>query len=151
MNTMQHSIGINASKEKVWKVLWDGQTLRDWASIIDPGTYMTGTLQEGNEVNFIGNSEGGVSYGVTSRVEKLIPNQYILFTRIADITIDKDGKIETREKQWAGGTEQYELEENHGKVTLSVTQDVPDELVEYFNAKLPQALERIKVLAETKI
>ncbi len=147
---MRHSIEINASKEKVWKVLWDDQTLRDWAGIIDEGTYMTGNLQEGNEVNFIGNSEGGVSYGVTSRVEKLIPNKYILLTRIADIKIDKDGKIEKRDKQWAGGTESYELEESNDKVTLSVTQDVPAELVEYFETKYPQVLQRVKVLAETK-
>ncbi len=111
---------------------------------------MVGDLQEGNEVNFIGNSDGGVSYGVTSRVEKLIPNKYLLFARIADIKVDKDGSIEKRDKQWAGGAEIYELEENHGTVKLSITQDVPDELVEYFETTLPKVLERVKVLAETK-
>ncbi len=131
-------------------MLWNDQTLREWASIIDEGTYMTGNLVEGDKVNFIGNSDGGVRYGVINRVEKLIPNKYILLIRIADIKVDKDGGIETRDKQWAGGTESYELEENQGKVILTNTQDVPDELVEYFNDKIPQALERIKVLSETK-
>jgi hypothetical protein len=149
MKNIRHSIEINAPKEKVWQVLWDDNTLRDWAGIIDPGTYMIGDLQEGNEVNFIGNSDGGVNYGVTSRVEKLIPYKHILLEKIADIVVNKDGRIEKRDDQWTGGLERYDLEEHDGKTRLSNTQDVPDELVEYFNTKLPQVLERIKVLAET--
>ncbi len=89
-------------------------------------------------------------YGVASRVEKLIPYSHVSFSQIADIKIGKDGAIEKRDKQWAGGMESYELEESNGKVTLSVTQDVPAELVEYFKTKYPQALERVKVLAETE-
>lgn len=143
---MRHSIEINASKEKVWEVLWDDQTLRDWANIIDEGTYMEGKLEEGSEVNFMSAS----GHGVTSRVEKLIPYKYISFRQIADIKVGKEGSIEKRDKQWTGGLEIYELEESNGKVKLSNTQDVPDELIEYFNTKLPQALERVKVLAEKK-
>lgn len=146
MQNIQHSIEINASKEKVWEVLWDDQTLRDWANIIDEGTYMEGKLQEGNEVNFIGAS----GFGVTSRVEKLIPYKHVSFRQIADIKIGKDGAIEKRDKQWTGGIESYELEEINAKIKLSVTQDVPEELTEYFKTKYPQALERVKVLAETK-
>ncbi len=72
------------------------------------------------------------------------------FKQIADIKVDKDGVIEKRDKQWTGGVESYTLTESNGKVILSVTQDVPTELVEYFKTKFPQALERIKLLAETK-
>jgi uncharacterized protein YndB with AHSA1/START domain len=150
MDTLRHSIEINASKEKVWHVLWDDQTFRDWANIIDPGTYLEGVLQEGNEVNFIGNNNDGVRYGVTSRVEKLIPYQQISFRQIADIKVGKDGSIEKRDTQWTGGAETYKLEENQGKIELSHIQDVPDELVEYFQNTIPKVLERIKALAETK-
>lgn len=147
MKNIRHSIEINASKEKVWDVLWGDQTLRDWASIIDEGTYMDGTLQEGNEIRFLSSVSG---YGVASRVEKLIPYKHVSLRQISDIKVGKDGVIEERAKQWTGGMESYELEESNGKVTLSVTQDTPEELVEYFEKKLPQALERLKVLAETK-
>lgn len=151
MRHLEHTIEIHAPKEKVWQVLWSDETLRDWAGMIDPGTYMTGTLEEGGEVNFIGNSEGGVRYGVTSRVDKLVLNEYILFTRTADIVLQPDGAIEKRASQWARTTEDYKLEEHDGVVTLTNTQDVPDELVEYFSAKLPEVLERIKVLAESRL
>ena len=147
MKNIQHSIEINASKEKVWDVLWSDQTLRDWASIIDEGTYMEGKLEEGNKIYFISSVNG---YGVASRVEKLIVFNHVSLRHIADIKVAKDGTIEERDKQWTGGMESYKLEEIDGKVTLSVTQDVPLELVEYFETKFPKALERIKVLAGTK-
>lgn len=150
MKNIQNSIEINASKEKVWKVLWDDQTFRDWSGIIDEGTYMTGTLQEGNEINFIGNNDGDVRYGVTSRVEKLIPGSHILLTRIADILVNKDGSIQKRDNQWTGSSESYDLTERDGKVILSNALDVPDELVGYFENKLPLVLERIKFLAESE-
>lgn len=149
MNNIRHSVNISASKEKVWEVLWSDKTLRDWAGIIDPGTYMTGELTEGGEINFIGNSEGGVSYGVTNKVEKLIPNKYVLFARVADIVVDQNGQISNRESQWTGGTEAYEITELDDSVILTNTQNVPDELLEYFNSKIPEALERIKALAES--
>ncbi len=147
MQTIQHSIEINAPKENVWEVLWSDQTLRDWASIIDEGTYMDGSLKAGNEINFISSVSG---YGVVSKVEKIIPNKYVSFIQIADIRVGKDGSFEKRDPQWTGAKEIYEIEEIYDKVTLSLKQEVPDELVEYFKIKIPKALQRVKTLAEMK-
>ncbi|NJS41807.1 hypothetical protein HC766_05795 [Candidatus Gracilibacteria bacterium] len=101
---MQFSIEIEASKEQVWSILWNDKTFRDWGNIIDEGQYMVGQLKEGNEIQFMSSS----GYGVTSLVEKLIPNKFILFRQMAD-TMD-NGK-EEREKEWTGGRESYKLEE----------------------------------------
>jgi uncharacterized protein YndB with AHSA1/START domain len=150
MQTLQQSIDINAPKEKVWEVLWSTETFKNWAGIIDEGTYIQGDLKEGEEVNFIGNNDSGIRYGITSRIEKLIPNEYMLFTRINDIMVHNDGTIENREKQWAGGIESYHLEESNGNTKLTIIQDTPDELVEYFSSKIPLVLDRIKELSETK-
>ena len=45
-------------------------------------------------------------------MEKLIPYKLVSFRQTADITVGKDGSIEKRDKQWAGGTEDYELEDD---------------------------------------
>ena len=81
MKKMQFSIEIKSPKEKVWKTLWDDKTFRDWASIVDEGTYMVGEMKEGNKVQFVSSVSG---YGVTSLIEKLVPNEYMLFRQIAD-------------------------------------------------------------------
>jgi len=142
MKEIQFSVEINASKERVWATLWDDATFRDWANIIDEGTYLRGVMKEGNEIEFISSANG---YGVTSLVEKLIPDEFILFRHRADT---KESGQQEREKEWTGGTESYSLTENDGVTALTITADIPDELEELFNIRLPQALDRIKVQTE---
>ena len=142
MKKMQFSIEIQAPRAKVWKILWEDKTFRDWGSIIDEGQYMVGELAEGNEVQFI-SSENGL--GVTSVIEKLIPHTYIAFRQVADTM--NSGK-ELRDKEWTGGTESFELAVSEGAITLTVTIDIPPGLEEIFEDRFPKALERVKILAE---
>ena len=142
MKKIQFSIEINASKERVWATLWEDVTFRDWANIIDEGTYMRGVMKAGNEIEFISSVNG---YGVTSLIEKLIPNEFILFRHRADT---KGSGQQEREKEWTGGTESYSLTEKDGVSVLIATADIPDELEEIFNIRLPRALDGIKALAE---
>jgi hypothetical protein len=142
MKEMQFSIEIKAPKERVWDTLWQDETFRDWASLIDPQTYMVGELKEGNEIQFISAANG---YGVTSLVEKLIKGEFLLLRHHADT--QEDGKRE-REKQWTGGKESYSLADKDGTTTLTAAFDVPLELEEEFKVSYPKALARVKVLAE---
>lgn len=122
---------------------WQDQTFRQWAGIIDPDTYMKGELAEGNEVQFISDENG---YGVTSLVEKLTPNEFLLLRHEADT---QDSGENEREKQWTGGTESYTLTDADGAAILSVVFGVPEELEEYFRINYPKALDRVKELAES--
>lgn len=142
MKETQFSIEINASKESVWTTLWGDITLRDWTNIIDEGTYMKGVLKEGNEIQFISSVNG---YGVTSLIEKLTSNEFVLFRHGADT---KESGQQEREKEWTGGKESYSLTEKNGVTTLIVKIDIPQEQEETFNIRFPKALERIKTLAE---
>lgn len=142
MKQLRFSIDIRAPREAVWSTLWEDATLRDWAGIIDEGTYMVGELKEGGEVQFI-SSHGG--YGVTSLVEKLSPNEFVSFRHLMDT---KDSGAQEREKEWTGGTESYALTESDGITTLLHITDVPPELGEMMEASYQKALERVKVLSE---
>jgi len=142
MKEIQFSIEINASKERVWTTLWEDITFRDWANIIDEGTYMKGVMKEGNEIQFISSVNG---YGVTSLIEKLNLNEFVLFRHSSDT---KENGQQEREKEWTGGTESYFLIEKNGVTTLIVKTYVPQEQEETFNISLPRALECIKTLAE---
>ena len=144
MQKMQFSIEIKAFRERVWNTLWEDTTFRDWGNIIDEGQYMVGEIKEGNEVQFISSVSG---YGVTSLIEKLVPNQFVSFRQMADT---KDGGKREREKEWTGGTENYSLAENDGVTTLTVGIDVPTGQEETFKVRFPKALERVKILAEKK-
>lgn len=142
MKQLQFSTEINAAKERVWSTLWEDKSFRDWASIIDEGTYMKGEMKEGNEIQFLSSVNG---YGVTSLIEKLNPHEFVLFRHSADT---KESGVQEREKEWTGGTESYSLSEKNGVTALIVKTDVPQELEEIFNNRVSRALERIKTLAE---
>ena len=81
MKEVRFSIDIYATKEMVWNTLWQDRTFRQWAGIIDPGTYMEGSLKEGAEVQFISSVNG---YGVTSLVEELVKGEFLLLRHHAD-------------------------------------------------------------------
>lgn len=142
MKRMEFSIEIQASREKVWRTLWDDKTFRDWASIIDEGTYMVGEMKEGSEVQFI-SSRGG--YGVTSFVEKCSPNEFVSLRHMKDT---KDSGAQEREREWTGGMESYSLAESNDITTLTLTVDVPPGQEGTMETRIPKALERVKVLSE---
>lgn len=143
MKEIQFSIEINAAKERVWDTLWQDETFRQWADIIDPGTHLVGDLQEGNEVQFI----SGNGYGVTSLVEKLTPGEFLLLRHSADT---QDSGEQERAKEWTGGKESYTLSQEGNTTTLTVAFDVPPNLEQYFEIHYPKALEQVKLLAEEK-
>lgn len=142
MKQLHFSIQIQAPKETVWKTLWQDATFREWAGIIDPGTYMRGELRQGNEVEFISAENG---YGVTSLVEKVLPEEALVLRHRADT---QDAGARERDEQWTGGTESYRLEEQEGVTTLTVSFGVPSEMEEYFVTTYPKALEKVKELSE---
>ena len=144
MKTQNFEIKIKAPQAKVWNTLWEDKTFRDWANFVDEGTYMVGEMKEGNEVQFISSVSG---YGVTSLIEKLTPNEFVLFRHIADT---KESGEQERAKDWTGGTESHSLAEEDGVTTLTVEFDVPSELEETFKVRFPKALERVKLLPEKK-
>jgi hypothetical protein len=142
MNEIQFSVDIKASRHKVWETLWQDATFRDWANIIDEGMFIKGALKAGQEIEFISSING---YGVTSLVDKFIPNELAVFKHRADT--QEDG-VRKRDNEWTGGAERYSLTEKNGTTTLTLTSDIPREQEETFNTRLPQALARIKTLAE---
>ncbi len=143
MQKQQFSTKIAAPRERVWSILWEDKTFRDWANNIDEGMYMVGELKQGNSVQFCSIS----GYGVTSLVEKLAVNEFVSFRHMADT---QDHGEQEREKEWTDGTESYSLAENDGVTTLTVNIDVPPGQEETFKNIFPKALERVKILAEKK-
>lgn len=142
MKALEHTVGIQAPKEKVWKTLWSDATFRDWANLIDEGTYMKGTLKEGQPIEFISAVNG---FGVTSLVEKLIPNEHISFRHSSDT---QQAGANKRDNEWTGAIESYSLSEKNGVTTLTLINEVPPEQERTFTERLPKALKRIKKLAE---
>ena len=137
-------IGINAPKDKIWKVLWDDETYRKWTVPFSEGSYMESDWQIGGRTLFLG-SDGN---GMVSTIDQLKENEILSFKHLGMI---KDGKedLESEEvKQWAGLLETYVLEYSENKTNLSVEMDLGDDYKDYFMEAFPKALNIIKQLSE---
>jgi len=144
MKEMKFSVEIHAPREIVWSTLWQDETFRQWAGMIDPGTYMKGELKEGNEIQFISAENG---YGVSSLVKELKQNEFLLLKHRADT---QDSGQQKREDEWTGGSERYTLSEDNDVTTLTLMCDIPLRMEEYFIEAYPKALDKIKELSEKK-
>lgn len=142
MKKLEFSIDIHAPKERVWSILWEDKTFRDWANNIDEGMYLVGDLQEGGEVRFTA-KDGKM--GVTSLVERLVPNEFVSFRHKADVV---EGSGEERDNEWSDGRESYLLVEHGEHTALTLALDTPPEQEENMERCMPKALQRVKELAE---
>jgi uncharacterized protein YndB with AHSA1/START domain len=145
MQKINFSTNINAPKEKVWEMLWNLDAYKAWTSAFAEGSYAkTDNWKEGSKVLFL-DPKGS---GMVSVVAVNKPNEYMSFKHLGEV---KDGVEDTtsdRVKVWAGSTENYTLKGDNGTTTLSVDMDITDEFKEMFEKMWPNALEKVKALAE---
>jgi uncharacterized protein YndB with AHSA1/START domain len=142
MKRQVFSIDIKAPRAKVWRVLWDDESFRDWANLIDEGMTLVGELKEGNTVEFV-SAVGG--YGVRSQVVRLVPGELVSLKHLTDT---EDLGAAERADEWTGGTEDYTLVEQAGVTTLKLATDVPPTQEATMSVRLPLALDRVRALAE---
>ena len=144
MEQLHFAIEINAPREKVWSVLWDDAGFRDWSSVFAEGSHFVITdWKEGIKIQFI---DPKANAGMSSIIDKLVPNEFLSFKHMTEI---KDGK-EQPPPHWSGMIENYTLKEDGGATTLVVDMDAPNEFKAMFEDKFPKALARVKELAEGK-
>ena len=144
MEKKQYEIQINAPREKVWNILWDDKTYRQWTAAFHPTSYAVTDWQKGSKALFLG--EGGS--GMVSRIEENIPYEYMSIEHLGEV---KDGVEDTTSeavKKWAGAHENYTLRDSNGGTELVIDMDITPEFAEMFDGIWPKALAKIKEIAE---
>ncbi len=141
MKTLHFSTSINAPKEKVWQVLWEDQTYRQWTAVFHEGSHAVSDWNEGSKILFLG-PDGS---GMFSKIEKKIPNQQMTFLHLGEI---KNGvEVST---DWENARESYFLTEKDGSTALKVQLDSVGEFEQYFSETFPKALQAVKNIAENE-
>jgi uncharacterized protein YndB with AHSA1/START domain len=141
MNRLHFSIDIAAPRDRVWSVLWEDASYRDWTSAFSPGSYAESDWTEGSRIRFLDSSSRN---GMSAVIEKKREGEFISFRHEAEI---KDGQTQPP-AAWSGAHEDYTLSGTDGRTTLTVDLDAPDEYRQMFEDKFPQALQRVKKLSE---
>ena len=144
MDKLNFKAVINASPEKVWKVLWTDDTYRKWTSAFAEGSYAETDWKKGSKVLFT----DGEGRGMVSRIAENRPNEYMSIEHLGEV---KDGVEDTsseKVKDWAGAHENYTLKKVNGKTELIVEMDITEEYKEMFSKMWPVALDNVKRLSE---
>ena len=144
MKTLNFSIQIKASKEKVWSILLEDKNYRIWTSVFDPGSYFEGDWKEGSKIQFLGKDGSGLS----SRIFKHIPNAFISIQHLGLIAKGVEDFESEETKKWSGALENYSVDERNGVTNLMIELDVTEDHAVYFQTTWPHALTKVKELSE---
>lgn len=145
MEQLKLSTQIDAPVATVWQVLWNDVSYREWTSVFSPGSHaVTDDWKEGSKVLFL--DPNGM--GMVSMVHKKIPNEYMSFQHLGEVKNGVEDTNSEKVKAWAGAMENYILEELDGGTRLTIEMDIGKEFKDMFEKIWPQALGKIKELAE---
>ena len=143
-----HDIVINASKKKIWDVLWSSETYGEWTKFFSPGSQMKTDWQIGGKTYFV-NQEGA---GMVSTIDIMDKPNEIVFKHLG--MVDTEGNEDTHSKEvmeWSGASEKYFLISlADGSVKLQVETQVDSEWKDHLNEGFIQGLQVIKELSEAK-
>lgn len=145
METLSYEIIINASKQKIWDVLWGDETYSQWTQFFGPGSRMKSDWQIGGKTYFV-NAEGE---GMVSTIDSLEKPEQIVFKHLG--MVDKDGNEDTQSKEvmeWSGAYEKYLLIDHDDQTKLHTEVQVDKEWRDHMDAGFIKGLEVVKNLAE---
>ena len=147
MEKKEYRIVIDAPQHQVWEVLLGRDTYPQWTAAfmegsrvesVDPGESQI--WKKGNKVRFLGPG----NEGMISTIAENKPDEYL---SIKHLGVVKDGK-DNYETDWSGSMENYTLKSVGNKTELTIDMEITSDYVEYFDKVWPQALEKVKDLAE---
>jgi len=151
MQKLQFKKEINASAQKVYEVMLglnDKSTYEYWTSAFNPTSTYEGSWEKGSKIHFVGTDENGKKGGMVSEVAENKPTEFVSIHHYGFLDGDTEVTTGDQVEKWAGGHENYSFEEKDGITTVTVDMDTIDEYLDYFNNTYPNALNKLKEVAE---
>lgn len=144
MKKLEFDIRIDAPRPRVWDVLWNDDTYRQWTSVFSEGSRAVSDWNEGSKVHFVNEEDSGM-YAL---IEKKVPNETMIFLHQGEVEkgIERQGHGDAG---WNESRESYFLEDDGSATMLKVQLDAPEEYVDYFSDTIPKSLIKVKELAES--
>lgn len=144
MNKLHFSTLINAPKKKVWSIMLDDKTYRDWTSAFIEGSHYEGSWEEGSKILFLDPDQNGM----VSRIAENKPYEFISIEHIGIISNGIKDTESEEAKKWAPAYENYSFTEKDGMTELAVEMDAAEEYQKMFEETWPKALRKLKELCD---
>ncbi len=142
---IKYEIHINAPKQKVWEMMIQHDSYKEWTNASWPGSYYEGEWKNGEKIKFISKDESGT----LALIEVLNPYDYISAKHVAVLL--KGGKEDydsDSAKGWIGTLESYTFNEKDGATDLTVDIVTNPDWQKMFDDGFPNALNKLKEICE---
>jgi uncharacterized protein YndB with AHSA1/START domain len=149
MIKLRFSTIINAPRAKVWRNMLEDATYRAWTEAFAAGSHYVGDWSKGSKILFLGPDPNTGKLG--GMVSRIADNRLHELISIEHLGMVMDGKEDTSSEAvqaWAGAHENYTFTEHDGKTELLVEMDTAEAFREAFEGMWPNALRKLKALAE---
>lgn len=141
---IQFSEFIAAPATRVYTVMTDPDSYRQWTAVFCEGSYYEGSWDRGARIRFL--SPGGE--GMVAEVADNRPNAFISLRHLGTIANGVEDTTSEAVARWAPAYENYTFEAVDGGTRLVIDQDVTPDFEAYMRETWPKALHRLKELCE---
>ena len=151
MKTIQYKKEIQAPATKVYRTMLgldNIKTYEKWTAAFDPSSTYEGSWDKGSKIYFVGTDKEGNRGGMISEIVENIPNEFISIRHYGILKGTQEITEGPEVASWAGNLENYSFKEHQGITTVTVTSEVPEDYLDYFNATWSKALDKLKELSE---
>lgn len=146
MKKLEFKTMINASPEKVWEVLLGKDSYPIWTAVFAEGSNVETDWKKGSKAIFL----DGKGNGMVSEIAESIPAKFLSIRHLGNVINGEEDLYSEEVKKWAGAYENYTLTEVDGQTEWRITLDTVEDFMDYMMNTWPQALEKVKELAENK-
>jgi hypothetical protein len=148
MQKLHTSIIIDAPVDRVWDVMFQDETYRQWTSAFHPGSYFKGDWSLGSKILFIGPGENGSEMGMVSRIAENLLYEFISIEHLGIYANGIEDTASDEAKKWAPSFENYTFESVGQGTKIIIDQDIESEHKEMFEEMWSKALEKLKEISE---
>ena len=145
MKDLVYTIGIHASKQKVWETMLAPTSYKEWVNAAWPGSFFEGKWEKGVDLKFISKDGGGTMANLIEHkpYDRIVARHIAVLLRGG--AEDRDSDLA---KGWVGTLESYTFTEQKGQTQLKVVLNINPEWAAMFNEGWPKALAKLKEICE---
>lgn len=151
MKTIQYKKEIQAPATKVYRTMLgldNIKTYEKWTAAFGPTSTYEGSWDKGSKIYFVGTDKEGNRGGMISEIVENIANEFISIRHYGILKGTQEITEGPEVASWAGNLENYSFKEHQGITTVTVTSEVPEDYLDYFNTTWSKALDKLKELSE---
>ena len=148
LEVINFEISINAPAEKVFNLMLEDKTYREWTAEFNPSSYYKGSWDKGSKILFVGEDKDGNIGGMVSKIRENIPGKFISIEHLGLVKGEEEITSGAEVEGWAGALENYTFKTSNGNTVVEVDMDSNEDFKSYFQETWPKALNKLKTLCE---